>query len=512
MADARTGSSAILGLVGEAGIGKTALLQDAAERAEGMSILRARGIESEADVPFAGLLELLRPALGELPAVPAPQASALQGALALRPGGAAIDSPSGRRTLSLLAAHAEQAPVLVLIDDAQWLDAPSAEAILFAIRRLLADAVAVLIAARDGHASLLDHAGLPIRRVSGLDRQGAHELLTRAAGHAPTDDVAGRLYAATAGNPLALLEVAPVAAGVAASEIDIPVPLSRRITEAFLDRSAPLPDRTRRALTLAAASHDGDAAVFARASAALGLDLSDLGPAEAAGLLSLHDGVVEFRHPLARAAIYGDASLRQRREVHRALAGALPDRDADRRAWHLASAASGPDEAVSAALQQAAERALSRSAYATSSAGFERAARLAVDDRLADQLLYGAAAAAWRAGAGERTVTLLDELRARRPDGTLAARVTHLHGEVQAHRGPVMAGHATLVTAAELAAQAGEAELGALMLADAARRVLLRGRCRDDGGHHPAIDGVTPRAAQPACGVHLPDGSRAGAR
>jgi len=475
MADARTGRSAVLGLVGEPGIGKTALLRDAGEHAEGMRILRARGIESEADVPFAGLLELLRPALGALVDVPAPQAAALEGALALRPGGAQDRFAVGAGTLSLLAAYAEQAPVLVLIDDAHWLDAPSAEAILFAIRRLLADAVAVLIAVRDGRASLLDLAGLPIHRVTGLDRQETRELLTRAAGQAPTRAVARRLYEATGGNPLALLEVAPVAADVAASEIDVPVPLSRRITEAFLDRSAPLPSRTRRALTLAAASHDGEPAVIARAAAALGLDLADLGPAEAAGLVSLRDGAVEFRHPLARAASYGDASAALRREVHRALAGALPDRDADRRAWHLASAATGPDEVVSAALQQAAERALGRSAYATSSAGFERAARLAADGGLADQLLYAAADAAWRAGAGERTAALLDELRARRPQGTVAARVTHLHGQVLTHRGPVMEGHATLVAAAELAAQAGEAELGALILADAAHACFYGG-------------------------------------
>ncbi len=475
MADARTGRSAILGLVGEAGIGKTALLQDAGDHAEGMQILRARGVESEADVPFSGLFELLRPALGALVDVPAPQAAALQGALALAPGGAQDRFAVGAATLSLLAAYAEQAPVLVLIDDAHWLDAPSAEAIMFAIRRLLADAVAVVIAVRDGHASLLDLAGFPIQRVTGLDRQGTRELLTRAAGHAPTDDVARRLYEATAGNPLALLEVAPVAAGVAASEIDVPVPVSRQITEAFLDRSAPLPGRTRRALTLVAASHDGDTAVIARAAAVLGLHLADLEPAEAAGLVSLGDGVVEFRHPLARAASYGDASAAQRREVHRALAGALPDRDADRRAWHLASAATGPDSAAAAALQQAADRARGRSAYATASAGFQRAARLAEDDGLRDQLLYAAADAAWKAGAGERTTVLLDELRARRPMGTLAARVTHLHGEVLAHRGPVMEGHAMMTAAAESAARAGEPELGALMLADAAHACFYGG-------------------------------------
>src|ERR1700729_1565017 len=246
MADARAGRSAVLGLVGEAGIGKTALLAGAAGHAHGQQILRARGIESEADVPFAGLLELLRPALGALGGVPAPQASALERALALRPGGAQDRFAVGAGTLSLLAAYAEQAPVLVLIDDAHWLDAPSAEAILFAIRRLLADAVAVLVAVRDGHASLLDRGGLPIHRVTGLDGQGTRELLTRMAGHAPSEDVARRLFTATAGNPLALLEVAPAAAGVGASEIDVPVPVSRQITEAFLHRSAPLPSRTRR--------------------------------------------------------------------------------------------------------------------------------------------------------------------------------------------------------------------------------------------------------------------------
>src|ERR1700729_543603 len=172
MADARTGRSAVLGLVGEAGIGKTALLANAAEHADGMRVLRARGIESEADVPFAGLLELLRPALGALSDVPAPQAAALESALALRPGGAQDRFAVGAATLSLLAAYAEEAPVLVLIDDAHWLDTPSAEALLFAIRRLLADSVAVLIAVREGLPSLLDGAGLPTLRVAGLDRHG----------------------------------------------------------------------------------------------------------------------------------------------------------------------------------------------------------------------------------------------------------------------------------------------------------------------------------------------------
>jgi DNA-binding CsgD family transcriptional regulator len=475
LADARIGHSGVLGLVGEPGIGKTALLEDARELAEGMNILRARGLESEANVPFAGLLEVLRPALGALDRVPPPQAAALEGALALRPGGAQDRFAVGAGTLSLLAAYAEEKPVLVLIDDAHWLDVPSAQALLFAIRRLLADAVAVLIAVRDGHSSLLDGADVPIHRVGGLDRHATLELLTREAGHSLAADVAERLYEATAGNPLGLLEVAPQASGFAAAGIEVPMPVSRRITEAFLHRSASLPARVRRMLTLAAASRAGELAVLARAAGTLGLELADLGPAEAVGLVSLADGAVEFRHPLARAAIYSEATLQERREVHRALARALPDRDSDRRAWHLASAATGPDARASAALEQAAVRARERSAYATSSAAFERAARLTAQDNLRDQLLYAAADAAWAAGAGDRTAHLIDELRTRAPQGTLGARVTHLHGQVLAHRGPVMEGHATLVAAAELAAEAGEPELGALMLADAAHACFYGG-------------------------------------
>src|SRR3984957_4528896 len=208
LADARVGHSGVLALVGEAGIGKTALLDDAAELAEGMQILRARGIESEAAVPFAGLLELVRPALRALERVPAPQAAALQGALALRPGGAADRFAVGAATLSLLAAYAEEGPVLALVDDAHWLDPPSAEALLFAIRRLLADPVAVVLAVREGHASLLDGADVPTLEIGGLDRPGADELRAREAGARVAGDVADRMYEATAGNPLALLEAA----------------------------------------------------------------------------------------------------------------------------------------------------------------------------------------------------------------------------------------------------------------------------------------------------------------
>src|SRR4051812_29411572 len=196
---ARTGTSAALVLVGEPGIGKTALLDDAAERATGLRLLRARGIESEAQIPFASLLELLRPALGLLDRLPAPQAMALEGALALRPGRAQERFAVGAATLSVLAAYAEAGPVAVLVDDAHWLDDSSAQALLFAFRRLVADPIAVLVAVRDDEPSLLDAADLPRVRIGGLTSEEAQALV-------PGLDA--RLQRATAGNPLALLELA----------------------------------------------------------------------------------------------------------------------------------------------------------------------------------------------------------------------------------------------------------------------------------------------------------------
>jgi DNA-binding CsgD family transcriptional regulator len=475
LADARVGHSGVLALVGEAGIGKTALLDDAAAQADGMQILRARGIESEAAVPFAGLLELLRPALRALERVPAPQAAALQVALALRPGGAADRFAVGAATLSLLAAYAEQGPVLALVDDAHWLDPPSADALLFAIRRLLADPLAVVLAVREGHASLLDGADLPTLEVGGLGRTVAFELLAREAGAPVAGDVADRMYEATAGNPLALLEIASEATKLTGAGLAGPMPVSSRITEAFLHRTAPLPEPTRRALTLASASDGGELTVLARALRSVGLELTDLTPGEAAGLVRLGDGIAEFRHPLARAAIYNAAPPEERRQAHRALAGALPDRDADRRAWHLALAVVGPDAAACSALQQAAERARARSAYATAAAAFERAAWLTPDDGLGDKLLYEAADAAWLAGAVDRAATLVDEVRSRAPGGVLAAHIERLRGEILVRRGPVMDGYSALVAAADMAAAAGEPELGALMLAEAASACFYAG-------------------------------------
>src|SRR5438445_956330 len=239
---ARSSRSGVLVLAGEVGIGKTSLLDHADDQARGagMRVLRARGIESEARVPFAGLLELLRPALGSLGAIPEPQAAALESALALRPGSAQDRFAVGAATLSLLAAYAEEDPLAALVDDAHWLDGSSADALLFAVRRLVADPIAVVLAVREGSPSLVDGAGLTMMRLAGLDREAAAELVGDAA--------ADRLYGATAGNPLALLELAPEASRLAEVPLDAPAPVVSSVARGFVRRAASLPEPTRRAL------------------------------------------------------------------------------------------------------------------------------------------------------------------------------------------------------------------------------------------------------------------------
>jgi DNA-binding CsgD family transcriptional regulator len=474
LADTRLGRSSVLALVGEPGIGKTELLEYAAAQAQGMRVLRARGVESEAEVPFGGLLELLRPGLGYVDQIPEPQAEALGGALALRPARAGDRFAIGAATLSLLAAFAEREPLLLLIDDAQSLDPSSAEALLFAFRRLLADPIAVLIAARTGEPSLLDGADLPLVELRGLDRDSAAKLAARSAPEVLLAEAAERLYEETGGNPLALLELASDASWLANAAPEGPLPLSASIAQAFLRRSSSLPDDTRRMLVLAATSDDRDVATLGRAAALIGLDVDTLGPAEDAGLVSVNAGTVEFRHPLVRSAIYGEADAQQRRAAHRALAGALPDRELDRRAWHLASAAVGPDAAAASALEEAGARARARSAYSVSAAAFERAARLTPDAAQRPALLLEAAEAALNAGLGERTAALLDEARAGEHAEPLGSRIEHLRGFLISRRGRVMDGHAVLVAAAERAAP-HDPDRAIVMLAEAVHACFYSG-------------------------------------
>ena len=471
LAEARDGRSGVLAVVGEPGIGKTALLEHTARTASGMRLLRARGVESEARVPFAGLAELLGPAFVAIDSLPAPQARALSGALALGPASAGDRFAIGAATLSLLSAYADDGPIVLLIDDGHLLDRSSAEALLFAFRRLVNDPIAVLIAVREGEPSLLDGADLRTLRMGGLERDHAAELLERA-GVTPTS--AEQLYRATGGNPLALLELAPDAAQLAEGPPHAPIVLSTRITEAFGRRLDRLAEPARGVLLLAAAADSGEVAVLSRAADTLGLTVDDLVAAEEAGLVTLTAGEVEFTHPLVRSAVYAEAGANQRRQAHAALAEALPERDVDRRAWHLASSAVGPDDAVAVALEHAGDRATERSAYAVAMGAYERGARLAVGDELRGRLLLAAADAAWLSGDLPRTLGLLDSASEYASEPWIRAHIDRLRGHVALRRGPVAAGYALLSAAAEEVADTAP-ELAVIMLAESVHGAFYAG-------------------------------------
>src|SRR5439155_4988453 len=333
-------------------------------------------------------------------------------------------------------------------------------------RRRVADPIAVVLAVREGSPSLADGAGLPTLRLGGLDRSSAAALVG--------DTVADRLYGATGGNPLALLELAPEASRLAEIPLDAPAPVVSSVARGFVSRAASLPERTRRALVLAAASDTGEVSTLARAVAG---SIEDLAAAEDEGLVVLREGRVEFRHPLARSAVYGEATAEERRAAHRALAGALPDRDADRRAWHLALASVGPDDAASSALEQAGARPVERSAYAVATAAYERAAGLATAEGEVAPLLYLAGDAAWLAGQADRAVELLDRARGHEQDASLAVRIEHLRGRIAARRGPVEEARSILVAAAEEAAHA-DPERAVVMLAEATYASFYAGDAR----------------------------------
>ncbi len=380
VATARLGVGGTLVLMGEPGVGKTAVLEDALGPVEGMRLLRATGLETERHIPFAGLLQLLRPALGHLDDLSVPQAAALSGALALSdPGTGSRDRfVIGAAVLSLLCRYAEEAPVAVVVDDLHLFDLPSAEALVFAARRVAADPVVVLLAVRTSEADRLV-AGLTVVHLSGLDRDDASALVTRTVGGRLAPGQLEPLLTLAEGNPLALMElVGDDLDALATDPTDLPARVPDTITAAFARRLDRMEEACRTALLIAAVC-GGNPVVTGRACATLGVDIEALAEAEDGGLVSVSSGQIGFRHPLVRAAVYSRAGARERRAVHRAVAEALPEEDSDRRAWHLAESVWRPDAEVSELLAEAAQRARGRTAYSVASGGFERSARLSPD-------------------------------------------------------------------------------------------------------------------------------------
>jgi DNA-binding CsgD family transcriptional regulator/tetratricopeptide (TPR) repeat protein len=409
---AREGRSGALVVRGEAGIGKSALLNAAVERAGSMRVIRALGVESEVDIAFSGLHEFLRPALSSVETIPDPQAVALRAALALGADAVADRLAVFAGALSLLAATAEEQPLLCVIDDAHWLDEASAAAMTFVARRLDADGIAMLFGVREPEVRAFTAPGIPELRLGGLDRAAARQLLATRLPAGAGSLVAERLIEISLGNPLALVELpSDLTATQLAGEgpLDEPVHAGTAVERGFLRRLAPLPNSTRRALLVVAASDVGELRVLSRALAVLGLDSRDLQPAEQAGLVTLTSSV-DFRHPLARSAIYGVAEAIDRSEAHGALAVAADAAgEADRQAWHLAAAARAPDERIASALVGAAESARHRGGFWSEAKALERAARLTPESRLRARRLARAGDAAYRAGRLGFADALLEE-------------------------------------------------------------------------------------------------------
>jgi hypothetical protein len=375
----RAGESRALVVHGEPGVGKTALLEYLARQSSGCRVARAAGVQSEMELAFAGLHQLSAPMLDRLERLPEPQCDALRTALGMSAGPAPDRFLVGLAVLSLMSEVAHEQPLVCLIDDQQWLDHASAQALAFAARRLVAESVGLIFATRVPSGDL---AGLPELVIRGLREADARDLLDSVLTGPLDARIRDQIVAETGGNPLALLELPR---GLTPAELaggfGLPgaVPLAGSIEENFGRRLAALPDQTQRLLLLAAAEPAGNSPLVCRAAAGLGIGPEAATPAAEAGLAEFGSRV-RFRHPLVRSAAYRSASAQDKQQVHHALAEVTdPQTDPDGRAWHRAQAAAGPDEDIAAELERSAGRAQARGGMAAAAAFLQRAATLTPD-------------------------------------------------------------------------------------------------------------------------------------
>ena len=432
VASVRAGPSRALVLRGEAGVGKTALLEYLVQHAPGFDIARAAGVESEMELAYAGLHQLCAPFADRLERLPGPQRDAVSTAFGLRDGAPPDRFLVGLAVLSLLSDIAAQRPRICVVDDAQWLDEASAQALAFVARRLGAESVGLVFAVREPGGGR-HFAGLPELAVSGLDDRAAQALLATVVAGPLDERVRDRIVAETRGNPLALLELprgrtpAELAGGFGLP--DGPA-VPGRIEQSFRERLAPLPPLTRCLLLLAAAEPAGDPVLVWRTAAGLGIGPDAAAPAAGAGLVDF-GAQVRFGHPLVRSAVYGSAAPQERQRVHRALADATDaDVDPDRRAWHRAQAASGLDEDVAAELERSAGRARARGGLAAGAAFHERAVELTPDPGRRAQRALLAAQCKHLAGAPDAALRLLTIAQAGPLDEHERARAQLLHAQI----------------------------------------------------------------------------------
>jgi len=430
VAGVRAGEGRALVVRGEPGVGKTVLLDYLAGRASGCLVARAAGVQSEMELAFAGLHQLCAPMLEHAASLPVPQREALRTAFGLSAGSVPDRFLVGLAVLGLLSETAGQRPLVCVVDDMQWLDYASAQALGFAARRLAADPVGLVFAAR---VPGKDVAGLPELVVAGLAEGDARELLESVLTGPLDPRVRDRIIADTHGNPLALLELTtglPPAQRTGGFGLPGAVPLDGRIEESFGRQLEALPAQTRRLLQLAAADPSGDPVLMWRAAGRLAIGAGAARPAEEAGLGEF-GARVRFRHPLVRSAAYRSASVQTRQELHGALAEVTdPAVDPDRRAWHRAQAAPGPDEEVATELEQCAGRAQRRGGLAAAAAFLERSAGLTLDPARRAQRALAAAQAKHQAGALDAALFLLAMAQAGPLDELASARVDLLRGQI----------------------------------------------------------------------------------
>ena len=430
VAAVRAGESRGLVVHGEAGAGKTALLEYVEERAAGCLVARAAGVQSEMELAFAGLHQLLAPMLDRVERLPRPQRDALRTAFGVGTGSVPNRLFVGLAVLRLLSEVAEERPLICVVDDEQWLDRASAQVLAFVARRLEAESVGLVFAAREPSHEL---AVLPQLVVNGLPEGEARALLDSVLTGPVDARVRDQIVSETRGNPLALLElVRGVTPAELAGGFGLPgaVPLSRSIEESFQRRLDALPAETGRLLRLAAAEPVGDPLLVWRAAARLGIGAEAATPAVEAGLLEF-GARVRFRHPLVRSAAYRSASVQERQDLHGALAEVTdPHNDPDRRAWHRAQAAPGPDEDVACELERSAGRARARGGVAAAAAFLERAAMLTPEPAHRARRLLAAARAKRDAGALDAALGLLVAVEAGPLDALATAEVEHLRGQI----------------------------------------------------------------------------------
>jgi DNA-binding CsgD family transcriptional regulator len=498
----RSGESRVLVLRGEAGIGKTSLLRYVAHGASGCRVLELSGVESELEMPFAGLHQLCGPLLRELKTVPAHQEEALRVALGLTAGRPPDRFVVGLAALSVMADVAARQPLVVLVDDAQWLDEPSCLVLGVVARRLVAESVLLVLAVRETGENHL-FPGLPELALEGLGPDDARALLVDATPGPLDERVRERLVAETRGNPLALLELvrgmteAELGGGFARPAAALS---SGLLADRYLARVRALPAPTQRLLTIAASDATGDPTLLWRAAQTVGLSHDTAEPARVEQLLEIGSGV-RFRHPLMRAAAYAAGSAEDRRAAHQALADATdPEADPDRRVWHLAAAAPGPDESVAAELERAAERAQARAGVAGAAAFLQRSVALTEEPARRAERALAAAHAYLHAGAFEAGLGVLAEAEADAVDDLQRARIEQLRAEI--NRSAISGREAPLLLMfAAHSLERLDAVLARLTYLDAWSAALVAGPLAEPGGDLRVVSAAAQVALAAAPGT-----------